>query len=295
MPEPAAHPVPANVAYLRIAGFASRPVAEQAALKERLVARARAAIAPIPAAQRMVLDADDGLALVVLGDPEVALDLAQAMREGGGEAKLHAGLGHGPLGLCAPGPDVRVFGDGLVGAEAAARFSAPDQLLVTQEFARALEAAAPGRARELEAAGEATDAHMRKHAFFAPDPARRAARRRRMALAAMAGVAAILLLGVGAREANRRLFPPKPAIVKLEVKPRGEVFVDGVSRGRTPPLAELEIPAGRHVLQVRNPGYPPLEIELDLKAGERMTVAHTFSKAEPQPGFWGDLRRKFGL
>src|ERR1700682_2597825 len=56
---PTALPVHANVAFLRIAQFDTRPVAEQAMLKEKLEARAKAATAGIPEADRIVLDAAD--------------------------------------------------------------------------------------------------------------------------------------------------------------------------------------------------------------------------------------------
>jgi hypothetical protein len=75
----AAHPTYANVVFLRLPGFAALPVVEQAGAKERLEARARRAIAPLAADERIVLDADDGLALVVFGEPERALDVAHGV------------------------------------------------------------------------------------------------------------------------------------------------------------------------------------------------------------------------
>ena len=40
----------------------------------------------------------------------------------------------------------------------------------------------------------------------------------------------------------------------------------------------------------------PLEITLDLKPGERTTLAHTFTRppAQPKPDLWRDLKKKFG-
>ena len=73
------NPVYANVAFLRLPQFDARSVVEQAALKEKLEARARDAIARIAADSRVVLDADDGLALVLFGDPALALGVAQAI------------------------------------------------------------------------------------------------------------------------------------------------------------------------------------------------------------------------
>ncbi len=81
------------------------------------------------------------------------------------------------------------------------------------------------------------------------------------------------------------------------MKPRGEIFVDGVSRGHSPPLQEIDVVAGKHLMQIRNPGYPPLEIALDLRPGERTTIAHTFTRPQapaPKPDFWRDLKKKFG-
>jgi hypothetical protein len=247
-----------------------------------------------------VLDADDGVALVLFGDSARALRIAQSLR--GEEAFLQVGLNYGPLALTSQAPDARVYGDGLASAAAAARFATPEKILVTQDFVRALETNAPDLAADLTSAGEFTDTRVRQHQLFTPDPRRGAQRRRRTLWLGVGGVAAILLLGVFAREANRIFFPPSPAILTFAVKPRGEVFVDGVSKGITPPLKTLELEAGKHVVTIRNPGSPPLEIALNLKSGEETTITHTFAtrRVEPrkppqqQPDFWRDLKKKFG-
>ena len=296
---PFANPVYAYVAFLRIPEFDARSVTEQASLKDRLESRVKAALAPMAQRDRVVLDADDGVALVLFGDSARALRIAQSLR--GEEAFLQVGLNYGPLALTSQGSEARVFGDGLAAAAAAARFATPEKILVTQDFVRALETNAPDLAADLMSAGEFTDTRVRQHQLFTPDPVRGAQRRRRTLLITGGGVAAILLLGVFAREANRIFFPPSPAIITLAVKPRGEVFVDGVSKGLSPPLKNLEVEAGKHVVTIRNPGSPPLEISLNLKAGEETTITHTFParraeprKPQPQPDFWRDLRKKFG-
>ena len=292
----AALPVHANIAFLRIARFEARPVAEQAALKERLEARANEALAGVPAEDRIVLDVEDGLALVLFGDPARALHIAQAVRGGEDALPVQAGVNFGPLALSTRG-DARVFGDGLSAAAAASRFAAPERLLVTQDFATALRHRHPERAAELAAAGDFTDTRVRLHSFYTPDARALARHRRRLLAYGVGGVMAILILGVAAREAKRLWFPPLPAVLKLVVKPRGEIFIDGVSKGRTPPLVEIDVPAGRRVVQIRNPGFPPLEVTLDLKPGERTTLAHTFRRPDPpkqKPDFWRDLKKRFG-
>jgi hypothetical protein len=293
----AATPVYANVAFLRIPQFATLPVGEQAALKERLELRAKAALEAIPAGERAVLDAEDGLAIVFFGDCAQALDMAQAIHAHGDVSPLQAGLNYGPLALTSRSSDARVFGDGLTAAAAAARFASPQKLLVTHDFAKALQHKHPARAAGLAVAGDFTDTRVRLHSFYTPDAKLGSIYRRRMLAYVVGGVAGILLLGVAGREAAKRLFPPLPAVIRLSVKPRGEIFIDGVSRGSAPPLQEIQVTAGRRVVQLRNPGYPPLEITLDLKPGERTTIAHTFSRPAPvvpKPDFWRDFKKKFG-
>lgn len=288
-------PVYANVAFLRIAQFGTRPVGEQAALKERLESRAKLAIESLPADESAVLDAEDGLALVLFCDAARALDVVQVLHAASKDDPLQAGLSYGPLALTSRGSDGRVLGDGLTAAAAAARFASPNKLLVTGDFAKALQLKSPARAAELATAGDFTDTRVRLHSFYTPDAKLGSSYRRRLLAYGVGGVAAILLLGVAGREASKRLFPPLPAVVKLSVKPRGEVFVDGVSRGFAPPLQEIEVTAGKRLVQLRNPGYPPLEIALDLRPGERTTIAHTFTRpqAPAKPDFWRDLKKKF--
>jgi hypothetical protein len=297
---PAANPVFANVAVLRIPDFNARGVSDQAALKELLERAAREALGPVAAAERVVLDADDGLAVVMFGDPARALRFAQSFGKEAYGLEVQAGVNYGPLALTSRGSDARVFGDGLTAAFAAARFATPGRVLVTREFAHMLGRRNPERAAELTSAGEFTDTRVRQHAFYTPDPRRGAIHRRRLWIYGVGGVLAILLLGAGAREARIRLTPPPPAIITFQVKPRGEVIVDGMLRGRIPALAELELPPGKHMLRIQNAPAPPYETLLDLKPGERRAIVHTFvaprkaaPKEEPKADFWRDLKKKF--
>jgi hypothetical protein len=234
--------------------------------------------------------------VILFGGPGLALDLTLGLHAKAGKPGLHAGLNFGPLALAARGSEVRVVGDGLASAMTAARFASPEKILVTKDFAAALGEASPQRAGELDAAGEFTDTRVRLHSFYTPSVHKARSRRAALVRYAVAGVVGILLLGVAGRAGYRRVFPPSPAIVKLEVKPRGEVFVDGVSQGQSPPLSQVEIPAGRHVIQVRSPGYAPLELNLNLSAGEQATVTHTFGKSDPKSisSYWRDLKRRLG-
>jgi hypothetical protein len=289
----AAHPVHASVAFLRIPQFESLSVTEQAARKAHLEDRVHAAIAHVDAAERLVLDAEEGLAVVFFGEPGQAMDAALSAQRGG--APLQAGLNYGPLALSARGADARVFGDGLSEAASAARFATPSSLLATEAYTKALQASAPDRAAELVHAGDFTDTRVRMHAFFTPDPQRRAMRRRNLAVFALGGTVLILLLGVLGRDIYQPLFRSRPAVVTLDVKPRGEVFVDGNSIGKIPPLTHFEVAPGKHRLSVRSPGVKTYEVNVDLQPGQRLTLTHTFpAPPPPKRDSWRDFKKRLG-
>ena len=298
---PATNPVFANVAVLRIPEFNAKSVSDQATLKELLERAAREALGRISVEERIVLDAEEGLAVVLFGDPARALGFAQSFGRGMYGLNVQAGVNHGPLALTSRGGDSRVFGDGVAAAFAAARFAAPGQVLVTREFAQMLGRRNPEKAAELTSAGDFTDTRVRQHTFYTPDPRRGVMHRRRMWMYGIGGVAAILLLGAGAREAKIRLTPPPPAVLVFQVKPRGEVVVDGMLRGRIPALTELELPPGKHIVRIQNSPAPVYEQTFDLKPGERRVLTHTFVapwRAAPPPeppknDFWKDLKKKF--
>jgi serine/threonine protein kinase len=70
--------------------------------------------------------------------------------------------------------------------------------------------------------------------------------------------------------------PPATGLVKLDVKPWGEVLVDGRARGLTPPLKTIQLPEGTHRVEVRNPVGPPLVREIRVTASGRIDISHTF-------------------
>jgi hypothetical protein len=76
--------------------------------------------------------------------------------------------------------------------------------------------------------------------------------------------------------ALRTREPPRPAAIEFEITPRGEIFVDGVPKGRSPPLTRLELSPGPHTVEVRSGPHPPLRLEVDLAPAEEMTITHSF-------------------
>lgn len=73
---------------------------------------------------------------------------------------------------------------------------------------------------------------------------------------------------------------PAPAVlatgnVNLAISPWGEVFVDGVSRGISPPLSTLTLPVGSHRVIIRN-GEAEFSASVEVKADEPVRLRHRF-------------------
>jgi class 3 adenylate cyclase len=70
---------------------------------------------------------------------------------------------------------------------------------------------------------------------------------------------------------------PAPATLRLAIVPWGEVFVDGKSHGVSPPLREVSLSPGKHLIVVQNTSLPPHTEQIDLKPGEQLTIRHRFN------------------
>jgi serine/threonine-protein kinase len=70
--------------------------------------------------------------------------------------------------------------------------------------------------------------------------------------------------------------PPQTGRVVLAISPWGEVYVDGKLRGTTPPLAEVELPPGRHRIEIRNSAQLPYHTFVELQAGDTQRIGHSF-------------------
>jgi hypothetical protein len=186
----------ASVVFLKIQDFARRSATEQARLRAQLQAVVAVTAAEIPPAGRIMLDAADGAAVVVLDDPRGALRLAErALTAVAVGLPLSAGINHGALQLSGRKGGEGMTGDGIAVAAAVAAFGAASRLLTSRSFRDALAEAAPGREAALVAAGTFTDPGLRTHELFAPDD--RAFARRSRRYTAIAAVLAIALIGGG--------------------------------------------------------------------------------------------------
>lgn len=203
------------VVFLKIQEFARRPATEQARLRAQLEAVLAVTASELEPASRIVLDASDGAAIVVLGDPKGALRLAErALTAVAAGLPLSAGINHGAVQLAGNRKgDGGMTGDGIAVAASVAEFAAPSRLLISRSFRDALADVAPGLEASLAPAGTFTDPGLRTHELYSPD--RLAGRRRARRYLALGAAAVVAFLG---------------AAVAFRISVDGqERFVDGIA------------------------------------------------------------------
>lgn len=267
----------ASVLHLRLADFGSKSVVEQARLRAQLEAVVATSLSAVPVRDRIVLDAPDGLAIAVLGNPNGAFKLAQRCLEAAPVLPLCIGAHHGAVASAGTDDGQGLLGDGLRSAGVAAGFAKPAQILVTRAFHDALAAHVPSREADLRRAGMFADDSVRTYELFIADPE---ARRRRRKWLLVTGFICIVVgssAGLGVRlyesgvirfpaatppqvatqppaaapapaasapvaaapkpEPKRAAPPPPKAVLTFDVSPEGQLYVNGKFRGSIP--AEL--------------------------------------------------------
>jgi hypothetical protein len=216
----------------------------------------------------------------VLGNPPAALDIAQrCMNASAAGVSMAVAINHGAIRLALDGSGQQgLIGDAVGAAAAIAHFAGPARLFVSRSFREALSEHSPARAICLRPAGIFTDANVRTHELFAPDHA--SALRRRKFLAALG---ALVLIGIFATLVHfhdtiqRELRAGQPALLAFNLYPDGEVFVDGVARGKSPPLATLRLEPGLHTIELKRRGEIPFRTSVDLQSGRTTSVEYAFS------------------
>ena len=88
-----------------------------------------------------------------------------------------------------------------------------------------------------------------------------------------------------AAEASKSAEAPKgepakptlpPATLVFAVSPWGEIFVNGKSRGVSPPLKSIKLEPGKYKIEVRNTTFPTHTENFDLKARDEITIRAKF-------------------
>jgi serine/threonine-protein kinase len=64
--------------------------------------------------------------------------------------------------------------------------------------------------------------------------------------------------------------------VQLAISPWGQIEVDGVAAGTTPPLSQLTLPTGTHRIVVRNDDFPPFTTQVTVIDDKPVTLRHRF-------------------
>lgn len=84
-----------------------------------------------------------------------------------------------------------------------------------------------------------------------------------------------------AREARERQARQGSAVaatgtLRIAVSPWGNIEIDGKPMGTTPPLNELALSEGRHVVTIRNGEFPPFNATVNIVAGQPLSLKHRF-------------------
>jgi serine/threonine-protein kinase len=70
---------------------------------------------------------------------------------------------------------------------------------------------------------------------------------------------------------------PAPAgLVRIAVSPWGEIEVDGKAAGSSPPLTELSLPQGKHLIVIRNTDLPSFSTVVNVTADQPVNLKHKF-------------------
>jgi len=223
----------ASVVFLRIHDFASRPASEQARQRAQLEAVVAVTTAELAPASRIVLDASDGVVVVVLANPQGALRLAErALAASQAGLPLCAGLNHGAVRLLggSGGEGQAMVGDGIAVAASVAQFAPTAGLRASRAFRDALAEAAPGQEASLVPKGASTDASLRSHELFTRDRTELQRRRRTYAALSVAAVCVLLATGVGWRisEHGKAAFVDGLAAKYRATTAQGERYVRGL-------------------------------------------------------------------
>ena len=76
-------------------------------------------------------------------------------------------------------------------------------------------------------------------------------------------------------------YPPVAApiatgTVSFDIKPWGNVIVDGISRGASPPMKRLTLPPGPHTIEIQNPAGASVSRTIEVVSGKSIPVRHAF-------------------
>ncbi len=87
---------------------------------------------------------------------------------------------------------------------------------------------------------------------------------------------------------NKPEKPQKPAqasektgLLSISSWPWSEIWINGKKRGVNPPLREIRLEQGEYSIELRNPGFPPVDKSVVIIADQKTTVEHHFTPPVP--------------
>lgn len=273
----------ASVVFLCVPALKDKTVAEQSQVRAALESAAQAACEPLKEADRLVLDAPQGMLLVILASPRAALLAAQRALTAAAAGAFGVSINHGPVtASTGPAGDARLIGDAIDAALSFGPKTPPGSLVISRAFRDALDKNSPEDLTAFLPAGIYTDEQVRSHELFVHHTGEKQAAGRRLWLVTALACSAIIAGGFAGRSVLKSLAAARqPAILSFDVKPFGDVYIDGNMKGRSPPLSQLAVAAGPHHIEIRNGKLPPLVTDVELATGEHMQIRHSFSAPKP--------------
>jgi class 3 adenylate cyclase len=174
IPERANRTFICSVLFLDIVEYSRKPVAEQIQLKDRFNALIAESIRDIGAADRIILDTGDGVAINFLGDPEDALFVAMSLRDSFApnpdeppQVPARIGINLGPVRLVKDlNGQPNIIGDGINVAQRVMGFAQPGQVLVSRSYYEVVSHISEGYGQLFHYEGSRTDKHVREHEVY---------------------------------------------------------------------------------------------------------------------------------
>ncbi len=174
-PERANKTLICSVAFLDIAGYSSKRVAEQIRFKERLNEAISEAIQDIPFDDRVTLDTGDGVVLCFFGDPEDALFAVMRCRDILREKEqsdplqmeLRTGINLGPVKVVKDiNGQPNLIGDAVNVGQRVMSFAHPGQIMVSRSYYEVVSRLSQEYGGLFQYQGMRTDKHVREHEIY---------------------------------------------------------------------------------------------------------------------------------
>ncbi|MEO7252856.1 MAG: protein kinase [Casimicrobium sp.] len=70
--------------------------------------------------------------------------------------------------------------------------------------------------------------------------------------------------------------PVATGTVTFAIKPWGNIIVDGISKGASPPMKRLALPPGSHTIEIQNPAGATVSRTIEVVSGKSVPVRHAF-------------------